>query len=513
VEKLFDWLASRRARLHHPVHIRRNLRPSAEGDVIVGDTSTKTATIMRVVTSTGSWSAGTAAGYVVVNSATGAFTAGETVHVGAHADVMTLTTDKVAITLPPGGRYEFVTHNFYGASRTLRMYGVNGVGRAFEFDGTTFTPIKSGMTVDTPTKIAEHKNHLFLGFPGGAFQNSSIGAPLDWSAVTGAAAYGLGDDISDFIPSNADVLTVLGANKVASLYGTSSADFQVKDLSNESGALPHTAARVGEPIYMDARGVRSVSTSQNYGDFQLGTLSQKIKPLLQDYARANILPVGCVTVRRKDHYRLFFSNGDALTFYFGSIQAMASSYYSAAPQQQQPDVLPFNWGKTVTCVGSFETSVGERVFFGSTDGYVYEADKGYSFDGLPISYSLRLPFNHQKMPQTKKRWHKVAMECQAAPSATISVAADFDYGDPFEAGVTPQDAVAQVFTVSGGGGIWDISNWNRFAWSSATEGLMEAPLDGVGRNMSLLIAGSSSDEPPHLLQGLTLFFSVRGLQR
>lgn len=484
-----------------------------EGDVIVGDTSTKTATVLRVVKQSGSWSAGTAAGYVVIAAASGAFTAAETVHVGAHADVMTLTADKVAITLPPGGRYEFANHNFYGASKTLRMYGVNGVGRAFEFDGAIFTPIRSGMTVDTPTKIAVHVEHLFLGFPGGAFQNSSIGLPLDWSAVTGAAAYGMGDEISDFIPSNAGVLTVLGANKVASLYGTSSADFQLKDVSGESGAMPHTASVVGEPIYLDARGLRSISTTQNYGDFALGSLSQKVKPLLQDYQRANITPVACVRVRHKDHYRLFFSNGDALAFYFGSIQAMAGSYYSASPQQQQPDVLPFNWGKTVTCVGSFEMTTGERIFFGSTDGYVYEADKGFSFDGAKISHSLRLPFNHQKMPQTKKRWHKVTVECQAAPSATISVSADFDYGDPFEAGSSPRDAVAQVFTVSGGGGVWDISNWNQFAWSSATEGLMEADLDGVGRNMSLLIAGSTSDEPPHLLQGLTLFFTVRGLQR
>jgi hypothetical protein len=175
--------------------------------------------------------------------------------------------------------------------------------------------------------------------------------------------------------------------------------------------------------------------------------------------------------------------------------------------------MPFNWGKTVTCIGSFEMMTGERVFFGSDDGFVYEAEKGYSFDGETIPYSLRLPFNHEGAPQTLKRWHKVTVECQAIPQATISVAADFDYGDPFEAGATPQDVAAQVFTVTGGGGIWDISNWNQFFWSGATEGLMEAHLDGVGRNMSLLIAGSTSDEPPHLLQGLTLFFTVRGLQR
>jgi hypothetical protein len=189
-----------------------------EGDVITGATSGKTATVMRVVTSSGSWSTGSAVGYVVVASASGAFVA-RTSTSAPTSTSLRLTADKVAITLPPNGRYELLNHNFYGTANTLRMYGVNGVGRAFEFDGTTFTPIRSGMAVDTPHRIAEHMNHLFLAFPGGAFQNSSIGAPLDWSAVTGAAAYGMGDEITDLIPANAGVLTILAENKIANLYG------------------------------------------------------------------------------------------------------------------------------------------------------------------------------------------------------------------------------------------------------------------------------------------------------
>lgn len=481
----------------------------AEGDTITGATSAKTAVVGRIVTTSGSWSAGTAAGYLVVASASGAFTPGENVNVGANLNVATLTADKVAITLQAGGRYEFINHNFYGASQLQRMYGVSGVGRAFEFDGTTFTPIRSGMAVDTPIRIAEHKEHLFLFFPGGAFQNSSIGVPLDWSAVTGAAAYGMGDEITDVLPNNAGVLTILAANKIASLYGTSALDFQLVTLSDESGALPWTADKVGQPIYMDARGLRTLAASQAYGDFQIGTLTQKVKPLLQDYARTDIAPVASVRVRAKDTYRLFFSNGQGLSVYLGK----QTPGTAISPGSLAPEIMPFDWGKNVTCIGSFEMTTGERVFFGADDGFVYEAEKGYSFDGAAIAFSLRLPFIHQRMPQTLKRWHKVTMECQAIPSATISVGADFDYGSPFEAGAAPQDVAAQVFNVTGGGGIWDISNWNQFFWSGATEGLMEAHLDGVGRNMSLLISGSTSDEPPHLLQGLTLFFTVRGLQR
>jgi hypothetical protein len=468
-----------------------------EGDVVTGATSTKTATVLRIVTTSGSWAAGTAAGYMVVASASGAFVA-ENLNVGANLNVATIAADKAAITLPAGGRYDCINHNFYGVSHLKRMYGANGVGRAFEFDGTAFTPIRSGMAVDTPHIVREHKEHLWLFFPGGAFQNSSIGAPLDWSAITGAAAYGIGDEITNVISDNAGVMTVLAANRISNLYGTSSADFQLVSLSDESGALAYTSQRIGQPIYMDRIGIRSLTTSQAFGDFNIGTISEKVRPLLQDYARTNVNPVGAFVVRSKNHYRILFSNQAGLCFRFG---------------KKESECLPFNWGKDVSCVGSFETALGERIFFGASDGFVYEADKGYSFDGATIDFSLRLPFNHEGAPQTRKRWHKVVAECQAIPQATISVSADFDYGDPFEAGATPQNVAAQVFNVTGGGGIWDISNWNQFYWSGATEGLMEAWLDGVGRNMSLLIAGSTADEPPHLLQGLTLFFTVRGLQR
>ena len=67
--------------------------------------------------------------------------------------------------------------------------------------------------------------------------------------------------------------------------------------------------------------------------------------------------------------------------------------------------------------------------------------------------------------------------------------------------------------MSGGGGAWDVSNWNEFHWNSPLAGQAECYLDGVARNMSLLIAGSAADEPPHLLQGITLFVTMRGLKR
>lgn len=465
----------------------------AEGDTITGVTSGATAIVRRVIFRNGGWGAGTAEGYLVLSGQTGNFV-GENLNVGANLNVATIAANSTAITLPPGGRYEFTSHNFYASSGTLRMYGANGVGYGFEFDGNYFVPIVTGMPTDTPTHVAAHKSHLFFAFPGGSLQNSSLGDPLVFNAITGATEIGLGDEITGFIEDNENLLTILSAKSIANLYGNDAADFQLEILTSEAGALPWTAEKMGTGIYMDNRGVRSLTASQNYGNFSIGTYTEVIQPLLNSYVKAGILPVASCRVRAKTQYRLFFSNGDGITIYLG---------------KKNPEILPFNLSKVPTCICSVEDSNRQEcIFFGDSDGYVHKIDSGTSFDGANIEYFLRLAFNHFGAPQMRKRWHKAMVDCDATPKASISLTTDFDYGDPFEAGIDPID-----FVVNGGGGSWDISNWEEFYWSSTTQGFMEAPLDGVSKNISLLFAGATADEPPHLLHGVSIFYSARGLAR
>lgn len=72
-----------------------------DGDTITGATSAKSAVITRVVLETGSWKAGTAAGRFIFATDTGAFTAAETLNVGANINVATVTGPSAAITFLP----------------------------------------------------------------------------------------------------------------------------------------------------------------------------------------------------------------------------------------------------------------------------------------------------------------------------------------------------------------------------------------------------------------------------
>lgn len=467
---------------------------AAEGDVITGATSGATATVRRVVLQSGGFPAGTAEGYLVISPISGTFVA-ENLNIGVNLNVATIAEAPIQNAFPPGGRYEFLTHNFYGASNLTRVYGVNGVGYAFEFDGTTIVPIRTGMVIDAPTRIAVHRQHLFLAFPGGSLQFSEVGEPLRFSAVLGAGEIALGHEITDLIPNNTEVLTILTENSIASLYGNDADDFVLQTLTDGAGAMPWTADKLGNPIYMDNRGVRSITSSQAFGNFNVGTLTSDIQPYIRNRRAAGAVPVAACVLRSKNQYRLFFSNGEGIYIFTG---------------RKQPESMPFNLGKVVTCVFSIEgDDRNEEAFFGSTDGMVYQLDKGTSFDGAPIEYFAKLAFNHLGAPQVLKRWYKAVIECQSAPTATIRVSSDFNYGDP-DFLTTP----GENMTINGGGlGLWDSDLWDTFYWDGLIAGQAEVYFDGVGKSLSLLIAGAGSDEQPHLLQGITLYYTPRGLQR
>jgi hypothetical protein len=464
-----------------------------EGDTVTGGTSSATATIERVVVESGDWSSNDADGYLVLSNVSGTFQDNETITDGASGSATSDGADS-AITLSPGGTFRFLNHNFYGAADKKRMYGCDGVNRAFEFDGSVFAPIRTGMDTDTPEYIAEHRNHLFLAFPGGSLQSSGTGEPLSWTVVTGASEIGLGTEITGLLSNVSSALVVFGRTKVAVLQGDDAANWVLRTLADDAGALPNTAQRMGEPVYMDDRGLRGLSATDAYGDFRKATLTRLVDPLLRAKKAAGVTPTASIRVRAKDQYRVFFSDNTGLTVFLG---------------REQPETLPFDLGMPARCAVSGEDTDGNEVLLiGSDDGYVYQLDAGTSADGEAVDAYLRLPFNHLGAPTQRKRFHKSTLEVDAGPDTSIGLTAEFSYAD---AGQPPVDE--QSFTVSGGGGFWGQDQWGGFYWSAPVEGRAEAYLPGIGVNVSITAASATTYAPPHTMHGLILHYSLRGLDR
>jgi len=396
------------------------------------------------------------------------------------------------VTLVPGGRYEFINYNFGGSTSSNRMYGCDGFNPAFEFDGTYWVPVYTGMSVDTPRHITAHKKHLFLAFHKGSLQHSGIGLPYSWTVITGAAELGTGDEITGLQVMRGDSMAIFNRNRTYILYGTSIADWNLKTFSSNSGAVEYTVQNLAETIYLDDRGITNLSAVNAYGDFAISSLSKKIKPVIDSKKGKSI---SSVRVRSKGQYRLFFNDGTAV---FGTFAGNKLAGFIRA-----------DLGKVVYSVCSSEDADGDEIlFFGSNDGYIYQMDKGTSFDGVKVEAMLRLSYYHYDTPTRNKRFRKIHFEMSADSDVSLKFMPAYSYDDP-----QVPEAREQAMSVTGGGGYWNVDDWDTFNWSSAVVSTAEHNIEGVGTNMGLLILSESIYEQPHTLQGVTVHYSPRRIRR
>lgn len=474
----------------------------AEGDVVTQGGAT--ASVHRVVRQAGSYSEETASGYLVLTGKTGSFAAGELRRAGLAVATLTETDKRVGFA--PGGRYTTIGHNFYGAANRFRLYGAYGAGAAFEFDGSHVAPILTGMIDDRPTRVAELAQHLILTFPGGSLQFSEPGEPLSWDPVVGAGEVGLGTDITDVLQATETAVVVFGQNRIATLSGRDLDSFQLEELTEEAGADPWTAQRVGTTVYLDRRGLRSLSATAAFGNFKTGTITEVISPYMNAKRAAGAVPVLSVVSKTKSHYRLYWSDRTGLSVFMG---------------RKVPEAIPFALGGMQPfCGAQGEMDDGtEAIFIGGEDGFVYRMDSGPSFDGAGVRGFAMLPYNHLGSVMLNKRFHAVALEMVAGRGDRIGLSARFDYDD----GTQPADGsrsfimageASREFAVVGGGGAWDSSTWDAMDWQEAFSGIATAPIDGIGRNVSILV-GALSDpiDEPHILQGCHIHWSPRGTKR
>lgn len=466
------------------------------GVPVDGNTLTKggvTATIKRVVRTSGSWAAGTAVGKLIITTpAGGDFSAGV-----ATAGSVNVTLDGIqtAITIAPSGNYEFQEYNFAGQAGTTRIYGCDGVNKLFEFDGDVYVPIATGAVTDTPTHLACHKHFLFAAL-GSSAMYSTAGLPYDWAAgageiATGATLTGLkvmsaGDNTSS--------LGIFSREKTTVLYGAGTDTFQLVAYDTSAGALPFTILNMGQTFAYDDSGLIAVQTSEQLGGFTSATFTNSISP----YVMSRLNTATCAMVnRQKNQYRVFFNNGDGLyvTVVGGKLLGCMPVFF--------PDV--------VNCAYSGRTSTGTDVsYFGSDNGMVYQIDKGTSFDGVAMDYFLQLNYSTAKSPRTLKRFRKASIEVMAPYSAIAEFSVSYLLGyDSFEYNQSNAESISQYIS----DGRWDSFTWDDFFWDSSGTEPINVELNGTAENIALFFAGSSDYVPPFTINSILMHYSPRRMMR
>jgi hypothetical protein len=480
------------------VNLGREIRfTNANSSVNDGDTLTQggvTATINRVVVETGSLASGVNTGRLIIGVPTGGnYAAGAASSTGGGS--LTLSAVQTLITLAPNGRYECFNHNFTGASTGFRMYGASGTHRAFEFDGTVFVPISTGMEVDTPKHIIAHKKHLFLSF-GASSQHSAPGNPYSWTIITGASEIAVGDIVTGYLSlvgSDAtSSLAIFTKNQTQILYGTGSIDWNLATYSFESGGFDYTARNIGAGYVFDSLGIRQINASQAFGNFETSQITKLVRPFIQDRINRS---VGSLIVRTRNQYRLYFNDGFALYVTFDNTKITG--------------IMPVKFEHEMTCMESFESDDGEEIIYaGDVNGYVYSLNKGTSFDGEEIISFLNLSFSFMKNPRIKKRFRKAVYEISGGSYAEIQSSYEIGYASSEIAqGITT--TLATPFNSFN----WDAFVWDEFYWDGRNLLPTEQDLTGTAENISLIVRSISDYFQPFTINSAIIHFTTRRLLR
>lgn len=470
----------------------------AEGETLTGGTSGATATIERVILTSGEWD-GTGAGYLVLSSISGTFQSSETVTSASGS--ATASGAQAAITLPAGGRYHTVEHNFYGDAGKRRIYGTGGTTYAFEWDGTVYCPIRTGTTtaLDTPTYVAVLSNHLFLGFDGGSIQFSATGlgtatASASFLAADGAGEVSFGQDLTGLVRETNTALIVGGRNAVGYITGYDSNDFDLKMVGEDTGVIANTIQSVRNVLFVDDIGIRSMRPGQAIGDWNIGIASGMIEPLFETKRNGGVTPVASFRIRAKEQYVLLYSDGTGINMYLG---------------RKYPESMTFTYGFNPTCAHSGEDANGdEMILAGDDSGWVYELNSGQNDNGSAMNFFIKLAFADLGSPNREKRWHSALVEAETdSDQVELAAYTDFDYGDP--------DAVSGAdddFSINGDGGFYDTSNWDEFYWDSPVHNRARVDIQGKGTSCSMTLAGVSTYKDPHTWHSLTYFVTPQRLK-
>ncbi len=457
---------------------------AASGDVDEGDTLTRggvTSTIKRVVITSGTLAGGTAAGRLIIHSRSGGnYTAGAATTTGAGA--LTLSGAQTAITITVSGRYEFDYAKFGTATRA---YGCDGVNRGFEFDGTDYgyVPITTGMTTDTPTHVKVHAKHLFFSFATSA-QHSGINTPYVWTVVSGASEISIGEDITGFATEasadGSEALGIYSNSRAHMLYGSSSANWLKVEVPGEIGARAYSLSKTGPRLFMSNRGITNLSGAP---------LSQLIQSFVN--ARRNKVR-DAIFCKDKNQYRIFFSDSYAL-------------YITLDVKNKILGMMPQLMVDEVTCAFSVEDSDGTEVMmFGSDDGFVYQMDKGTSFDGDAINQYMVLNFHHSKSPRLNKSYKSASLEADGSGYAEFNFSYELGYISSEIA--QPQPEAREIEFASGN---WDVGSWDSGFWDGQTLQPANFKLEGTAENISLIIRSESDYFEPIQFSGVLMTYIPR----
>jgi len=482
------------------------------GETITGTPSGATAEIADIEVYSGDWQVGVggdATGRIALKNVSGGpFVNGDVLDNGATATA-NLTADTYGeYALTAGGDYKFVNGQFsylVDLQRVSTPFLVNGVNPPVYYDGTQIIPILDTLLPDHmgvyATSVAVFKERLWLAYPDGQLWFSAVGDPLDWDIEnSGAGFIYMEDEITDLVVAPGDSLVIFCKNSIQIIKSVTDIQssstgiieeykFRNEAFSRRSGAKSKSVNRLlGEIYFLDDRGLTNLTATDAYGDFSTASMSKNIQKTL-----FNKLPLftTAATDRQSNQYILFFSDATGIIFTLDAEKKIKGA-----------TKITFNHN-VLTYTEMEDTDGNVNAFFGSSNGYVYKANSGTSFDGAEIETSLTTSYYSYNSPNNWKRFHKITLEVQGVKGLEFVGRPYFNYNDP-----NIPRSIDETYISSGQGGTWGVDAWGYFIYGAGEVQNPALYLGGYGTNMSMKITTSDKYLSPHVLNSFTTEYTM-----
>ena len=378
--------------------------------------------------------------------------------------VAVATTDVTTEPLPGSNllndnrsRYQMISYNFFASEDRNAIYGVSGAGRAFWYDGSSLEFIGTGLDVDMdkPRHLAPHEFRLALGYKWGEVYVSVPGDPTSYDGQLFASTFGFGEKITGLMPISGDALGVFTESSVHVLtgaHGDAQNPPNQKVINHKVGAIEYTVQSAGNrPIFASFRGIETLETMDQFGDFFTAPLTYDVTPFLLGRLQtaagleaSDESVVNSVVVRNKNQYRLFFADGFVLTLtYVGpekTPQVTTQQYYFNDDREEYLRVFATASGVTSDGRDRAFISAEERPLAPDAQAqvvspeldFVYELDRGRSFDGAAIEANFTLSYlfgsiQQQTIPEAIKRYNIMHIHGTVAGFASLYMARAINY--------------------------------------------------------------------------------------
>ncbi|MCP4090315.1 MAG: hypothetical protein GY746_11040 [Gammaproteobacteria bacterium] len=456
----------------HVLFYDTRAQPIPDAGTLLDDGVGNSATLLRAGPVT---TAGTT-GYMVLTGYTAGFAAGTNIEDAATVIAVVATGGApVEFTLNPVGKSEWISHNYTGAPNRYRVYMTDGVNPCVEYDpiADAMSPIytdQANIAEDIPAFVAEYRNHLFVGYKEGKFRNSEPGDPYLWDAAAGSLETFVGAELTGF-DSVPKALIVATKRTTYALSGQIAENFLFDVASAKTGAKPYTIQHIGSTHMIDDRGIIDLARTETFGNFQGSTISRLVQPLLKVLrGRINSSAINL----SKNIYRLMTSDGDGVSVTFQEGRAIGFGTYS--------------YNIDINVLSHAEDDTGqERTFVGSDDGFVYELDKGVSFDGVAKESWLQTVFHNLGSSTIRKRFYRAFFDILVTGNASVDIMATYSNESLYTNTTVP--ATGRVF---GSKSAWDSGSWNNAVFdTSSVIGSGYLHMNGTGDSVSLIIYSSS----------------------